>query len=157
MASFALLDKDNIVIRVEKACNLDVNNNGGELSQQAADHYKNNTANLPPEGVKYVQTFFSNSYRKRFAMLGGTYDPINDVFIDKKPFNSWILDSDFSWQAPVEKPSTLEYIDPVDNETYSLELITWDENSLTWIGREAIELEYNWVWNNNTKSWNKIS
>jgi hypothetical protein len=40
MAHFAELDKDNKVIRVVVACNIDIANNGGELSEQAAKNFE---------------------------------------------------------------------------------------------------------------------
>jgi hypothetical protein len=55
-------------------------------------------------GGTWVQTSYNNNIRNRYAMIGGTYDPGNDVFIDIKPFDSWSLDSDYNWQPPTPYP-----------------------------------------------------
>jgi hypothetical protein len=56
------------------------------------------------------------------AETGGTY--VNNVFIKRKPFPSWILNSKNEWEAPIPYPSSNK-----DNEkSYS-----WDEEKKTWI------------------------
>ena len=60
------------------------------------------------------------AFRKNFAGIGYTYDEDRDVFIPKKPYNSWILNEDTClWEAPVAKPN--------DDEKY-----TWNELTLAW-------------------------
>jgi hypothetical protein len=48
---------------------------------------------------------FKTGERKRFAVVGGTYDSENDIFMDPKPYPSWIV-NEGEWVAPIEKPST---------------------------------------------------
>ena len=55
MAHFAEIDSDNKVLRVVVACNDDVNANGGDQSESAAEHFKT-VAPLSILGVKWVQT-----------------------------------------------------------------------------------------------------
>ena len=112
MATFAELDSNNIVLRVVKADDNDVANNGGEYSDQAAEHFKT-VLPLSENGVKWIQcsvNTLGNTHllggtpkRKNSPGPGDTYDPVNDGFrITKKPFESWILNSDtFLWEAPV--------------------------------------------------------
>lgn len=39
------------------------------------------------------------------ARIGGTYDEVTKVFIDEKPYDSWILDpAKGTWDAPKTKP-----------------------------------------------------
>lgn len=69
-------------------------------------------------------------FRGNYAVVGGTYDAANDVFINKKPFNSWILDeTTWLWKAPVDKPS-----DANDEQDTSLPLnhYDWNEETLSW-------------------------
>ena len=63
----------------------------------------------------------SKAFRKNYAGIGYSYDPVRDAFIPPKPFDSWILD-EFSctWNPPVDYPS--------DGDKY-----IWNENSLQWV------------------------
>lgn len=44
--------------------------------------------------------------RGNYAGLGYTYDTTNDVFYAPKPYPSWILNSNWLWNAPVAVPSS---------------------------------------------------
>lgn len=68
----------------------------------------------------WIQTSYNRNIRKNFASVGMTYDSTNDVFIEEKPFESWTLNSDFDWEAPVPMPE--------DGEDYE-----WDEDSKGWV------------------------
>lgn len=62
----------------------------------------------------------SKAFRKNFAGIGYTYDPVRDAFLPPKPFNSWILDEiSCTWQPPVPMPA--------DGEIYQ-----WNEDLQTW-------------------------
>jgi hypothetical protein len=119
MAHFAELDLNNKVLRVVVGCNQDIANNGGEKSEQAAEHFKT-ICPLSENGAKWVQTSYNNKFRKTFAAKGFIYDKDKDIFIKEQPYPSWTLDSDNNWQPPVPKP-----IGP--------EIYTWDEESLNWV------------------------
>jgi len=90
MSHFAKLDSNNVVTTVIKS-EQDFINSG-----KVGDSFL------------WVQTSYNNNFRGRLAQIGGTYDKVNDVFIDKKPFASWTLDSDFEWQPPVARPSDMD-------------------------------------------------
>jgi hypothetical protein len=57
--------------------------------------------------------------RGNYAGIGYTYDAEKDVFIAPTPFPSWILSSDYLWEAPVARPATGSY--------------SWDEATLSWV------------------------
>jgi len=57
--------------------------------------------------------------RGNFAGVGYDYDAEKDAFIAPKPFESWVLNSDFFWEAPIAMPA--------DGKAY-----TWDEPTLAW-------------------------
>jgi hypothetical protein len=60
-------------------------------------------------------------FRKNYAGLGYSYDPVRDAFYAPKPYESWILNEDTCiWEAPVAYPE--------DENLY-----LWDEESLKWI------------------------
>ena len=54
------------------------------------------------------------------ACIGGIYNETADVFIKPQPFPSWLLDSNYDWQAPIDYPA--------DGKHYS-----WDETNQVWV------------------------
>jgi hypothetical protein len=120
MAHFAEIDLNNIVLRVNRACNQDIANNGGEQSEQAAQHFATITP-LSENGVKWIQTSYNNNFRKQYAGKGYIYDSVKDIFIQPQPYSSWSLDANNDWQPPVPYPQNN------DNQYYS-----WNENNKTW-------------------------
>jgi hypothetical protein len=110
MAHYAFLDEDNIVTEVIT----------GKDESELID-------GLTPEewygnfrGQTCVRTSYNNNIRKQYAGIGYTYDAVADVFIVPQPFESWSLDENYDWQAPVEHPA--------DGNIYS-----WDETNQAWI------------------------
>lgn len=67
----------------------------------------------------WVQTSYNNNFRKQFCGVGYTYDKVNDVFVEPKPFESWILNASHDWEAPIAYPD--------DGKEY-----TWDEATTSW-------------------------
>lgn len=125
MAHFAKLDENNVVIFVTVGREED-DGKELELTYRTGEVYKQTSYNTYG-GVHYdpktrqPSANQSKAFRKNFAGIGYTYDPIRDAFIAPKPHNSWILD-DFTctWNAPVAKPN--------DGKRYD-----WDENTTSWI------------------------
>jgi hypothetical protein len=141
MAHFAELDINNKVLRVVVACNQDIANNGGEQSEQAAEHFKT-VCPFSKDGVKWVQTSYNNNFRKQYAGIGFTFDSTKNIFITPQPFASWVLDSNDHWEAPVAYPTILTYSDPSEpNIRY---LISWDEDNKKWICEDKYRNEYEW-------------
>ena len=110
MAHYAFLDANNIVTEVIV----------GKDETELID-------GLTPEewygnfrGQSCVRTSYNNSIRKQFAGIGFTYDETADVFIAPKPFESWSLDENYDWQAPIDYPA--------DGKQYS-----WDEANQAWV------------------------
>ena len=79
-------------------------------------------------------------FRKNYAGVGDTYDPVKDAFYAPQPFESWTLNEESClWEAPVEKPEG-EY--------------WWKEDTTEWVDYEYYSelLTYNppypsWIWN----------
>ena len=110
MAHYAFLDEDNIVTEVIT----------GKDESEFID-------GLTPEewygnyrGQRCVRTSYNNNIRKQFAGVGFTYDDLDDVFIAPQPYKSWVLDENYDWQAPIERPA--------DGKLYS-----WDEANQVWV------------------------
>lgn len=108
MSHWAEIDENNIVVRVLVGDNDDPN--GDEGYQWLIDNL----------GGTWIKTSYNNKIRKQFAGIGYEYDPDNDVFICPKPFNSWILDDNFDWIAPIPKPN--------DDKIY-----WWNEETTSWV------------------------
>ena len=149
MAHFAEINKDNEVLRIVVADNQDILDNGGELSEQAAEHFKT-VLPLSSEGVKWVQTSYNNNFRKQYATIGGTYDSIKDKFLARQPFASWSLDSNDDWQAPVSFPFNNLSI----NGDYSI-IVEWDEENQRWVATDLSD--NNFRWEPSSSSWVSIT
>ena len=117
MAHFAEIDNQNIVTRV-----IVVHNNelllGEEESEQKGIDFC--------EGLfghrNWVQTSYNANFRYNFAGVGYTWDSENDAFYAPKPFDSWVLDENYIWQAPV----------PYPDDASPEKIYEWDEENLTW-------------------------
>jgi hypothetical protein len=69
-----------------------------------------------------------NALRANYAMVGGHYDSVADVFYEPQPYPSWILNKlTWLWEAPVQKPA-----DDFPNRIFYF----WDEPSVSWIKKE---------------------
>lgn len=79
-------------------------------------------------GETCIEYFDSN-----VASIGGSYDSKNKKFIAPKPFPSWIIDSEFNWQAPVASPALIQETEPNSTDYWA-----WNELSLSWERTQAI-------------------
>lgn len=103
MAHFAQLDDDNTVLCVIVVSNESIIDpeSGEESEELGIDFCKS----LLGEGTRWVQTSYNNSFRKRYAAVGGIYNPEHDVFISPAPFPSWSYDfNSHEWEPPVPMP-----------------------------------------------------
>jgi len=145
MAHFAELNSSNEVLRVVVISNDDVDSNGGDYSTSAETF----VASIVPHqtgGVSWKQTSYNNNARKQYAGVGYTYDSSKNKFIAPQPYNSWSLDSNDDWQAPVTYPST-------DEVGSNVLLIDWDESNLRWTGKHD---ETNYIWDSSALSWSEV-
>ena len=114
MAYFAKLE-NNIVSQVLSVNNQELLVNGVESEQAGIDFLKN----LFGQDTTWVQTSYNKTFRKNYAGVGFLYDKSKDGFIPPKPFDSWVLNDDCNWDAPVPMPTNGK-------------MYTWDEESLAW-------------------------
>lgn len=115
MAHFAELDENNKVIRVIVVSNDDCMKDGMEDEATGIAFCQRLLG-----GGRWVQTSYNNHFRRRYAGIGYTYDPVADVFIAPSPFPSWVLNEDYDWVAPVPYPN--------DGKKY-----WWDEDNGVWV------------------------
>ena len=112
MAHFALLDKNNVVLRVES-----VSNNVFKDEVEGVVFLRS----LYGQDNNFKQTSYNGNFRKNYAGIGYAYDAVRDAFIAPQPFPSWVLnEQSCQWEAPIPMPT--------DGKMYS-----WDETTLNWI------------------------
>ena len=95
MAYFAELDESNVVLQVITFSNDEVNANGGDQSVQAENFV------AARHGGTWKQTSYNNNFRKRYAGKGFTYDAVKDIFMNKQPYPSWVINADDEWESPI--------------------------------------------------------
>ena len=82
-------------------------------------------------------------FRKNYAGVGYTYDPVRDAFYAPQPHESWTLNEDTClWEAPVEKPEGDYW---------------WKEDTGEWVDYLYLSQPYNseppypsWTWSTET-------
>jgi len=78
-------------------------------------------------------------FRKNYAGVGYTYDPVRDAFYAPQPYESWTLNEESClWEAPVEKTEGNNW---------------WKEDTTEWVDYEYYSQPYNseppypsWTW-----------
>ena len=141
MAHFAELDGSNIVTRVVVVGN-DVTTAAGPLGDNDM-HVDGETwcVNFF-KGGNWKQTSYNNNFRKQYAGKGYTFDSAKDKFISPQPFDSWTLDGNDDWQAPVTYPT-----DTTDK------LISWDEAGQNWTAKDNEDPQNNFNWDASALAW----
>ena len=118
MGNFAKLDDQSIVVDVI------VVNNDTLDNLQFPESEAVGVAFLTEWSGGYTnwkQTSYNANFRKNYAGVGYTYDPVLDAFIVPKPYPSWLLNTETcQWQPPTPYPS--------DEKLYS-----WDEATQSWV------------------------
>ncbi len=108
MAHYAFLN-NNIVVKVITGVDETVtqDDNGtpvGGSTEAWEQFYESQSLH---SGLTCKRTSYNGNIRGRYAGIGFTYDPDNDVFIAPQPYGSWTLDDNFDWQPPTPRPTDL--------------------------------------------------
>jgi hypothetical protein len=101
MAHFAQLDENNKVLQVIVVANEELMENGVESEHKGIAFCKT----LLGADTNWVQTSYNANFRKNYAGIDFTYDPIADHFFAPSPYPSWVLNADAQWEAPVARPN----------------------------------------------------
>jgi len=109
MAHYAFLDEDNIVTEIIVGID-ETETIEGLDTETWYGNFKGQTCK---------RTSYNHRIRKRYAGIGYSYDADADVFIAPQSYPSWVLDNNYEWQAPTEKPTEGFWI--------------WDESNLNWL------------------------
>lgn len=104
MAIFAKIDSNGIVTEV-------VNTSFYEISTGVYGDHED-----------WIQTYPNSEKRGVYATVGDIYLKEHDKFVNPKPHESWSLNSDGNWEAPVAYPDGAGITDYL-----------WDENSGSWV------------------------
>lgn len=118
MAHFAKVAQDGTVETVIVIADEDCGGGSFPSSEPIGQAF---IASLNLDG-EWKQTSYNHNFRKQYAPIGGTYDAVADVFVQRQPFPSWTLDANHDWQPPVPKPDGWH---------------TWDEESQAWVAAVA--------------------
>lgn len=102
---FAQLDKNKIVQRVIVADSL-------EWCVEAL-------------GGVWIETFIDDD-TKNYAGRGYSYHEDKGNFSSPKPFESWTLNQELKWEAPVQLPKGATFDD-----------VKWEETTQTWVDRDV--------------------
>lgn len=118
MAHYAFLDDNNVVVEVI------VGKNEGEDGIDWEEWYGNfrgmTCKRTSYNTVSGVHSLGGIPFRKNYAGIGFTYDPVRDAFIPSKPLPSYILNEDTcTWEPPIPYPN--------DGKEYY-----WDEETISW-------------------------
>lgn len=126
MAHYALLDENNIVTQVIVGMDENEIDTLPEGFSSWEEWYANFYNVVSCKRTSY-NTFANQhkeggvAFRGNYAQINGSYDPVNNVFIEPQPYPSWSisLETNWQWEAPVSKPD--------DGQDY-----IWNESSLSW-------------------------
>ncbi len=112
MAHFAELDENNIVKNILIVKDSEIIDSEGNISEEL--------------GVTYLNNLYGGGFWKQYdsvnpAKIKGSYNSMSNVFIEKQPHLSWVLNKKtYIWEAPVAYPD--------DGFQY-----TWNEATTNWI------------------------
>ena len=135
MAHFAKLGANGKVIQVLTMDNDKMLNADGVEDETVGQQYLELHNNWPAQ--MWIQTSYNTSanqhknggtpFRGNYAGIGYIYDEDNDMFLPKKPFSSWILNtSEARWESPVgDAPELSE----AERTTHRYD---WDEANGSW-------------------------
>jgi hypothetical protein len=126
MAHFAKLDKNNVVLDVIVVNNEDILDSEGIESSDKGIQLLNE---LFGSISTWVQTSYNSTFRGSYAVVGGSYDSVSDIFMPIQPYPSWTFDLEANvWVSPAGAAPSVEMDDfGLEKETYH-----WAENNLVW-------------------------
>ena len=118
MANFAQLNENYIVTEVIVVNNETIDNLPFPESEPVGVAF---CQSLYGSTTVWKQTSYNANFRKNYAGIGYTYDPVLDAFIAPQPYPSWLLNTvTCQWEAPVPYPTDGGYY-------------VWDEATLSWV------------------------
>ena len=99
-------------------------------------------------GGIWKQTSYNNNFRKQYAGIGYIYDAAKNKFLHQQPYDSWSLNGNDDWEAPVTHPTITTYGDP--EKRYH---ISWDEAGQKWTAQDSEEPQNSFNWDASGLTW----
>ena len=138
MAHYAKLDIENNVIAINALNDEDNKNNLGVEDENIGIQFLTKQSGWPLwKKVSYNTRFNkyynidgtlgdqSKAFRGNYPGIGYVYNEENNIFIQKKPHNSWVLNIEkANWEAPTSMPIT-----EVDGRP---DQYKWNESTISW-------------------------
>ena len=139
MAHFAKLGINGKVMAVHVVNNSDILNGSGVEDETVGQQFLERLHGWP--GSMWIQTSYntlcgkhssgddSKALRGNYAALRMIYDEDNDIFRDKQPYASWILNTTTAtWHSPIgDAPDDL-----TDEERAARTTYEWNEDGKSW-------------------------
>jgi len=171
MATFAKIDENNAVVQVVSVHNNVITDENGAEQESLGIEFLKNLYNEP--NAKWLQTSYntrsgkyynadgtegdqSKAFRANHACLGGSYDPVKDIFVGIKPFSNYVGPNDQGlWDPPITFPSIQSYTDENGDEKFWQ--IKFDNDNIRWLGSHVQEeFSFDFVWNESNSSWDSL-
>ena len=146
MAHYAKIDDNNNVLTVLALDNENELDENINVSESVGQNYLETHNDWPAN--KWIKTSFNTLggkyynqeegtlhadqtkvFRGNYALIGGIWDPVNQIFLNQKPYNSWIVNvSEARWKSPIGDPPDLTNAQIAENQarTHSW-FYDWDE------------------------------
>ena len=135
MAHYAKLGANNKVIAVHVVADKDCQNASGIEDEEVGRQFLERIHSWPLWKKTSYNTYNnkhksgdnSKAFRGNYAGIGYSYDEDNDIFIMKKPYASWVLNtSEARWQSPIGDAPELS---DAEKTTHRYD---WDEANGSW-------------------------
>ena len=165
MANFAKLNENNVVVQIDYVNNVVILDENGVEQESIGVNFLRNLYKEP--NANWIQTSFNTKLgthsnggiplRMNYASMGGTYDPVKNIFIGTKPHSRYVGPNDNgTWNPPIAYPSITTYTDEQNHEVSWT--ISLDTENMRWLGSKFSENPSNThFWNETTSSWDSLS
>ena len=145
MAHFAKIGLNSKVIAVLTLADKDMLNGAGKEDESVGQQYLERHNNWPAQ--MWIQTSYntrsgkhssgddSKALRGNYAGIGAIWDEDNNIFYAKKPYPSWVLNTtDAQWHSPIgDAPDDL-----TDEEKVAGTQYVWNEDTKAWDKTPAV-------------------
>jgi len=142
MAHFAKISDTSQVLSVHVVNNNDILNAEGVEDESIGQAYLEKHSNWPAD--KWIQTSY-NTYggvhklggtplRGNYAGTGYTWDAVNNIFYQPKPYASWVLNTTTAtWHSPIGDAPALTAEQISQNASYTnFWQYSWNEEGQSW-------------------------
>lgn len=136
MAHFAKINSEKKVLAVLTLNDSDMIDGKGQVDEATGQQYLEKHNNWP--AAQWIQTSYNTHgnvhklggtpFRGNFAIIGGEWDDVNQIFWFKQPYPSWVKNiSEARWQSPIGDAPALTEEQKKSNSHYR-----WNESNQSW-------------------------